>query len=214
MRAITKGPAPQSLIAHCQNPPCDYDNYQDKDSLREALVAEQRGLGCYCMGRIGPDSTAMKIEHWRCRANYPEEQLNYDNLLGACLGGEGKPGKLQHCDTRKGDADLCLNPANPNHAIEARVQYLFGGTIESDDEEFNGQLNDVLNLNLDFLKSNRKVVLDSVLYWWREQQKPVPRWRIERKREKYDPANGILSPYCQVAVWWLDEKLSEMAQRR
>ena len=26
----------------------------------------------------------MKIEHWKCRADHPDEQLNYRNLLGAC----------------------------------------------------------------------------------------------------------------------------------
>ena len=211
MRTITKGPAPQSLIAHCRNPPCDYDNYQDKDALREALAAEQRGLCCYCMGRIGPDRTAMKIEHWRCRANYPEEQLNYDNLLGACLGGEGKPVKLQHCDTRKGDADLCLNPANPNHAIEARVQYLPGGTIESDDEEFNGQLNTILNLNLVFLQNHRKLALRALLKWMNMQPQPDLRRRIERQREIYDAGNGKLTRFRPVTIWWMDWMLARMA---
>ena len=52
MRAITKGPEPVSLTAHRQTPHCDYDNYAAKDDLRNALVSEQRGLCCYCMGRI------------------------------------------------------------------------------------------------------------------------------------------------------------------
>ena len=211
MRAITKGPAPQSLIAHCRNPPCDYDNYQDKDTLREALVAEQRGLCCYCMGRIRPNSDAMKIEHWRCRANYPEDQLNYDNLLGACRGGEGKPGKLQHCDTRKGDADLCLNPANPNHAIEARVQYLPDGTIKSDDDTFDSQLKDVLNLNLPFLQNHRRRALRALMKWMERQPQPDLRRRIERQKEKYDAGNGNLTRFRPVTVWWMDWILARMA---
>ena len=27
----------------------------------------------------------MKVEHWYCQAEYPEEQLRYSNLLGACM---------------------------------------------------------------------------------------------------------------------------------
>ena len=39
------------------------------------------------------------------------------------------------------------------------------GTIESNGEAFNNQLNEILNLNLAFLKNNRKGVLDSLLHW-------------------------------------------------
>ena len=149
----------------------------------------------------------MKIEHWRCRARYPDEQLRYRNLLGACSGGEGQPSPLQHCDTRKGDDDLLWNPANSAHAIEARVQYDPDGTIRSNDATFDAQLNNVLNLNLAFLRNNRKGVLDSLLRWWNEQPQPVSRGRIERQRDKYTVGSGELTPYCQIAVWWLQRKL-------
>ncbi len=210
MRAILKGPEPPSLTAHRQASHSDYGNYRDKDALREALVSEQRGLCCYCMGRIRPDANEMKIEHWRCQARYPDEQLNYRNLLGACPGGEGRPPPFQHCDTRKGDDDLRWNPADSAHAIEAWVRYRLDGAIESDDKTFNVQLDKTLNLNLAFLKNNRKGVLDAVLRWWRGQPKPVPRGRIERQRDKYTAGNGELAPYCQVAVWWLQRKLGGM----
>src|SRR5947208_3458156 len=99
MKAITKGAEPPSLTAHRLTPHCDYDNYAGKDDLRLTLVIEQRGLCCYCMGRIHNGPTTMKIEHWQCQSRYPNGQLNYRNLLGACPGGEGKPWHLQHCDT-------------------------------------------------------------------------------------------------------------------
>ena len=114
MRAITKGREPQSLISHRQTRHSDdasrpdYANYADKDTLRRALVAEQRGLCCYCMARIRPDALAMKIEHWRCQTYYPDEQLVYLNLLGTCMGGERQPPHKQHCDTRKGNRDTSL----------------------------------------------------------------------------------------------------------
>ena len=100
MREIAKGAEPVSLTRHRQIPHCDYDNYAPKNELRHALVTEQRGLCCYCMGRIRNGPTIMKIEHWRCQANHPDKQLNYRNLLGACLGGHGQPAHLQHCDTQ------------------------------------------------------------------------------------------------------------------
>ena len=129
MRAIAKGLEPQSLITHRLTSQGNYDNYTGKEALRHALVDEQRGLCCYCMGRIRPDASAMKIEHWRCQSHYGGEQLDYRNLLGACVGGERRPFRSQHCDTRKGDDNLLWNPAEPAHAIEARVQYDPDGTI-------------------------------------------------------------------------------------
>ena len=126
MRAITKGPEPASLTAHRQTPHGDYSNYEAKDDLRYALVTEQRGLCCYCMGRIHPERASMKIEHWRCQSRYRGEQLNFRNLLGACPGGLGggdkQPAHLRHCDTRKGDRDLKWNPVDPAHHIETRIR--------------------------------------------------------------------------------------------
>lgn len=212
MRAITKGVEPPSLTAHRHTAHSDYDNYADKDALRHALVTEQRGLCCYCMGRIhnGPDR--MKIEHWRCQSRHPEEQLNYRNLLGACLGGHGQPRHLQHCDTRKGDRDLRWNPAEPAHHIETRLRYEVDGSIRSDEAEFDRELNEVLNLNLPRLKNNRKGVLDAVLDWWRQEKRegPVPRTRFERERNRRVEGNGELEPFCQVAAWWLEQRLARM----
>lgn len=214
MRAICKGPEPSSLTTHRLTSHADYDNYPDKNALRHALVSEQRGLCCYCMGRIEANASAMKVEHWRCQKHHCDEQLVYSNLLGACRGGEGQPFRLQHCDTRKGDDDLLWNPAQPAHAIEARVQYGVDGIIRSNDPTFDRQLNHVLNLNLPFLKNHRKAIYDAIGKWWKferaKRQGPVPRDRIERKRARYTAAHGDLTPYCQVAIWLLNQKLARL----
>lgn len=214
MRTITKGPEPPSLTAHRKRLHSDYANYPHKDDLRRALVTEQRGLCCYCMGRIRAKRTAMKIEHWQCQAHHSDRQLDYRNLLASCNGGEGQPFHLQHCDTRKGDTDLEFNPADPDHRIETRIRYELNGTVRSE-RDFDDQLNEVLNLNLPFLKNNRKGVLDGVLKWWKLEKAriggPVPRDRFVGKRDKLIGGDGVLSPYCQVAVWWLNQKLDRMA---
>jgi uncharacterized protein (TIGR02646 family) len=215
MRAIKKGLEPTSLTAHRKATHCDYDNYADKAALRDALIAEQRGLCCYCMTRIHSDSTQMKIEHWQCQNRYSSEQLNYRNLLGACLGGQGQPSQFQHCDTKKGDRDLKWNPANPAHHVETRLRYELDGSIRSDDVDFDRQLVTVLNLNLRILKNNRKGVLDSLLDWWKQEKArlkgPVPRERLQQERDRRVAGAGELSPYCQVAVWWLEQRLSRMS---
>lgn len=212
MRRITKGAEPATLTAHRQTPHCDYDNYQDKPELRRALVTEQHGLCCYCMGRIEDRQDKMKIEHWHCQSRYGAEQLTYRNLLGACLGGDGQPPSLQHCDTRKGNSDLQWNPADPAHHIETRLRYEPDGGIRSDEHVFDDQLSAVLNLNLPRLKRNRRSVLDAMLNWWKlektQRRAPVPRARLEHERNQ---RIADCAPYCQVAVWWLDQRLSRMS---
>jgi len=215
VRQIVKGAEPASLTAHRQTPHCDYDNYGPKDDLRHALVTEQRGLCCYCMGRIHNGPATMKIEHWRCQSRHPAEQLSYRNLLGACLGGNGQPAHLQHCDTRKGDRDVLWNPADAAHHIETHVRYELDGSIHADDAGFDGQLHQVLNLNLPMLRNNRKGILDAVLAWWKGEKAridgPVPRERFVRKRDQHIASNGEIAPYCPVAVWWLGQRLARMA---
>ena len=215
MRAIHKRGEPRTLAQHRQTPHSDYDNFQDKDTLRQALVTEQRELCCYCMGRIRAVRDAMKIEHWRCQACHRSEQLNYRNLLGACLGGEGKPGNKQHCDTRKGNKALMWNPADPAHRTESRVRYKSDGSIHGNEATFDAQLNEVLNLNLPHLKEGRKSVLDAVLEWWKlekaRRKGPVPRDLLMRQRDKHVAGGGRLRPYCQVAVWLLDQRIARRA---
>ena len=215
MRQIAKRPEPPSLTAHRLTPHCDYGNYPAKVELRGALVAEQRSLCCYCMKRIRAEVESVKIEHWRSQTNYPDDQLSYQNLLAGCKGGEGQRVELQHCDTRKGNAEIQWNPANPVHHVETRITYASDGTVRANDPAFDAQLNDVLNLNLPHLKNNRKSVLTGILEWWQAErsrlQARVPKVRMEREIEHRTRPDGDLTPYCQVAVWWLQQKLAGMA---
>ena len=153
MKTITKGSEPRSLTQYRNTPGANYEDYplDSKNELRTALSSEQGAICCYCMDRIYPKRCGMKIEHWRCQSENLELQLVYSNLLGACLGNEGKHFKDQHCDTHKGGRDLSRNPANPEHQVEAWVRYPSNGRIKSPDAEFNCELNQILNLNHPFL---------------------------------------------------------------
>jgi uncharacterized protein (TIGR02646 family) len=209
VREIVKRQEPASLTAHRLTPHSNYENYAEKNALRNALFREQGAICCYCMGRIRNVATGMKIEHWQSQRRFPTAQLRYRNLLGTCLGGHGQPMPLQHCDTRKGDRDLKWNPAEPAHHIETRVRYELDGTIRSDDQVFEVEINRVLNLNLAVIRNNRYGILKGLLAWWRAE-KPVPRARIEHEIHTRMAYAGDFSPYCQVAVWWLRQKLARM----
>ena len=98
---IKKGNEPDSLTKYRKKKFAYYDGYKDKDDIRKNLLEEQGYLCAYCMRRI--DKKRMKIEHW-----YPEEHLtdieclNYQNMLGVCLGHiNGTKGSDDTCDTHK-----------------------------------------------------------------------------------------------------------------
>lgn len=206
MRQITKVNEPTCLTQHRAAEHSFYSNYEGKDALRATLVAEQRGLCCYCMSRIVADSQKMKIEHWQSQSDPATQhlQLTFSNLLGACKGGEGGSPDQQHCDTRKGNQALMWNPATVAHSIEARIRYQNNGEINSDDKQFDEQLNTVLGLNVATLKNRRKGILDGVLTWW--QMKKPNQAQVRAKISKYHPTTGLLEPYSPVAVWYLKRK--------
>lgn len=210
MRNITKGEEPSSLTQHRCMSHSDYDNYADKDTLRERLVQEQRGLCCYCLSRIRPCIEVTKIAHWHSQASHPLEQLDYGNLLAACKGGEGSPFDQQHCDTHQKNDDISRNPANPAHVVESFVRFEGNGRIRSDDPIFDHELNDILNLNIRYLVNNRKAVLDGFTQALRKQDGRLPRSTIQQWLRDWNGELGgdELKPYCQVVVYWLRKRLS------
>jgi len=209
MRTIKKRNEPDSLTHHRLAAHADYDNYADKDTLRQSLVSEQRGLCCYCLSRIRAAAGEMKIAHWHSRDLHPDEQLVYVNLLGACMGNEGQSFGQQHCDSRQGNRDISRNPANPKHQVEKFIRFEGDGRITSNDQVFDNELNEILNLNLPFLKNNRKAALDAfkatLVKRGELQRTTLERWLHEWNGEAHA---GELKPFCQVIVYWLHKRLA------
>ena len=211
MRNITKGVEPPSLAQHRLTSHADYDNlsHADKDTLRQCLVTEQRGLCCYCMQSIRPVEGSMKVEHWHCQDNYPDEQLAYSNLLGSCMGGDGQRDSVKHCDTSKGNRDLSRNPANRDHHVEELIRYLPDGTITASDEMFNAELSVVLNLNAAHLKNGRVAALRALQEMMRKRG-TLNRQRWERLLGEWNGQSHTndLRPFCGVIVYWIRKKLA------
>jgi uncharacterized protein (TIGR02646 family) len=209
MRTIIKDPEPHSLAQYRLTFSASYDNYPDKNDLRTSLVTEQRGLCCYCLCRIRPQSDAMRIEHWHSRHRYRDEQLVYSNLLGACLGNEQAFKGHQHCDVQKGDRDFSRNPANPMPRVEDLVRFEGDGRIVSDDAAFDEELNEVLNLNEAFLRNSRKAVLDAFKSRLRKRG-PLSRSTLTQWLSDWNGESrpGELREFCQVVVYWLRKRLA------
>lgn len=206
MRTIQKGPEPATLTQHRQQPHAAYDNYADKAALRLALVAEQRGLCCYCQSRIRATPEGMKIEHWQCQAEHPGRKLDFGNLLGACLGGHGRPEREQHCDTRKGNNALCFSVCDPAHPIERKIRFLGNGEITSNDQAVKTAINEVLNLNWSRLAENRKSALTGFL-----QGLGTAKLDYAKELPKWDGSlDGDLPPFSQIVAHYLMKKLGRL----
>lgn len=214
-----------------------YDEFPHKDELRGQLVTEQRGLCAFCGGRIVRGPSAMKIAHWNPRklkriaadgtVTYPNigDQLSYWNILGCCNGnyeinGHYPPEK-QHCDTHQGNKSLSRNPSNPDHRIEEIISYLADGSIVSSDSQFNQELGaknangtfdeGVLNLNLSFLRTNRKQALNGFKDGLAKRGR-LTKAQITRLLTKYrGDAPGELDPYSPVIAYWLKKRLEREA---
>lgn len=212
MKHIEKKAELQTLTRHRLQPHAGYDNYVEKDELRAALLSEQGGICCYCMQRIS--MAEIKVEHFASQKKYPHRRLEYDNLLAACLGGQGSPRHLQHCDTHKGDDDIKLNPTDGVRNCEHFVRYAPDGRIYSDHADINCDLHTTLNLNLQTLKSNRKAVLDGAIEVLR-RRRPDGQWVrafLEAAKKKWQGRgrDGSYAPYCQIVVVYLDRKLRRL----
>lgn len=211
MRNIQKKREPRLLTEHRCHENAIYENMPQpaRDQLKRQLLEEQGWLCAYCMGRIS--ETDMKVEHVASRHEHPERQLDYSNLVACCSGNEGKRRSEQHCDTHKGSKSLSKNPAAPADRTEESIQYDTQGYIYSTDPVFEKDINDVLNLNTDVLRHNRKFIRQSVV----KQLSLLP---INSDKNKiYDllirwqkrDSNNKFIPYAGVAIFFIKKRLNK-----
>lgn len=199
------------LVKHQKEKFATYDNLSGdaKKELRKSLVSEQRGICCYCMSPLVVDERMMKIEHFKCQEDHPDLQLDYANLLGACMGNSKKKGEL-HCDSHKGNLTLHFNPANRTFAIERLIVYKTDGTITSTNQQLAQDINKVLNLNSMKLKNSRKAALGGLmLILGKRGNGTVPDATLRRLLQRYEGSGhvGDLDPFCMVMVYYIKRRL-------
>ena len=183
-----------------------------KAQLLEDLIKEQGAICCYCMRRISKTSKKPPhIEHYFPQSLYPELALDYKNLLAVCQGeySDELGNKDQHCDHRKSDKLLgFLNPLNEN--CERVLQYTDQGHIKSNRADVQQDI-DLLNLNSDALKKERKKAIEATLHVIGRKFKgsTVTKLFIEDRIEKFSSRNenGNFEPYCQAIIFILQKLL-------
>lgn len=212
MKQIKKDKEPASLLAHRKNSHANYDNYSEKDDLRDSLVQEQGYICCYCMQRISPNAEKMKIEHRQAQKKYPKLQLDYQNILASCKGNDGRAKHLpRHCDTSKGEKEITINPADKSKNCETLIKYKSNGRIYSDDPIINKELDDILNLNTYELVNYRKEIIDKVKQELINIKGKKEKWSdsdIKTNIQKYESKkNGKYSPFCQIVIYFLKKRI-------
>jgi uncharacterized protein (TIGR02646 family) len=142
------------------------DDPRDKQHVRDVLLEDQGFLCCYCMRSIDPNKhQRVRIEHHQSQSSASVRDLDWNNLLAACAGARKLRGRAkddaaarkvpraeQTCDNRKGDDTITINPLTAN--VDA-IRYLNDGRLQHRIAQLQEDIDERLNLNVDFLVDAR-----------------------------------------------------------
>ena len=220
MILIHKKPEPKEWQKYKSTPGVDYQSIPE---LVNSLLEEQGYICAYCMRRIPCRDRLYKkdgvtyvltdedhrVEHILSRENHEDKKLDYSNMVICC---PGHIGDEEHCDRLKGSNDITFSPLDNNFI--ATLSYKTDGEIVSSNEEYNKEINDVLNLNTKLLQENRKNTWEAVKKELIAQKggKPWNKTILSTYIKKYSSLNKQLklTPYCGVVLFFLQKKLKQL----
>ncbi|NEP40499.1 MAG: TIGR02646 family protein [Okeania sp. SIO2H7] len=176
---------------------------EDKRKLQQKLIEEQGNICCYCGMRITREDS--HIEHLKPQSKYPEDELNYNNLLASCQL-KREPKQPQHCGVKKDDwydEDLMVSPLEPNCGDFFR--YTKEGEILPTDEEDKkiaaATTIKKLELNIDRLQAMRLEAIEGIL----TDIDKLSKSKIEELANGFEKQDdrGKYEPFCQAVVYVL-----------
>lgn len=205
MRKIVKSRRqPRKWTEYCCTPGVDY---QASPELREILLKEQGFICAYCMKGLDAEGKNTKIEHMKCRRLHPDLKFKYRNMVVCC---SGDTFGFRHCDTSKGDEDISFDLLSD--PFFTTLTYGLGtGTIKSSVASWDNEINNLLNLNNEYLKRERLAVLQAAIDTldknknWNETQS-----ELTRLRDEWDQMDegGRYKQFCGIVVYFLNKRLS------
>ncbi|MEQ8706375.1 MAG: AAA family ATPase [Phaeodactylibacter sp.] len=133
-------------------------------------------------------------------------RLNYLNMLGVCRGGEGGPAHPMHCDKSRKNAAMTVDPRKPQ--CEDPVKFTTSGTVFSEDERVETDLNQTLNLNIRSLKSGRTAAIQAAKSTLKNHSKGAIQQQLKKLEQR--GAEGKNEVYCQAAIYMLRKKLHQL----
>lgn len=209
MKLIVKDKVPKEWKDFSRTPGAVY---QPMKCLREALYKEQGGICGYCMQRlknewgekVGDSDISNRIEHIKCRDNYPELQLDYQNMILCCNGKTAN--STIHCDRKKENTAISFSPLDIE-LIES-ISYKKDGTIHSFNNSWQTEMDQILNLNTKRLKMNREATLRGAINRLKSKKWKTSEVKRELINWNFMDASGLYKPYCGVVTWYLNKKLN------
>jgi uncharacterized protein (TIGR02646 family) len=168
MKRVVKGESPPEFEAWKSAASADWSpsyaslRNPQKKALHEALLKEQGHVCCYCGRGIAREDS--HIEHFRPQELRKDLALDYGNLFASCIR-ETRPGNPLHCGHAKGNAfDEGEHISPLDNSCERRFIYGQDGAIYAADpaDQAARYMNELLRLDLAFLRNRRRAVLDAV----------------------------------------------------
>lgn len=203
-------------------------NLIPKDSLRQNLIREQKGLCAYCMKRIHGDNKTT-IEHWIPLSRSKAKAIEYKNMLGVCHGGrktETDGQRILCCDARKDEQEIQISPWNEQHMND--IAYKTNGIIYtlSGNEVFETDINEKLCLN--GLRDNKGNLVDTsteivkgrrdAIQWCDDFYRILDRKNkcnslmLKKKIDEIEQAE-VMPEYAGVKLFYLKRKYRELISR-
>ncbi len=221
MRYIQKATEPASLTAWKVLANADwqpiYSNLrgQEKQDLYDALLQEQGYTCCYCGMRISQNSC--HIEHLKPQSLFPDQDLDYANLLASCMGtgSELKPeSKLpgHHCGRKRGnwyDAELMVSPL-VEHCADYFRYTAAGEVLPTHEQTMQAAAQATiqqLNLNYSPLQKVRQATISSILTILPE----LTAEEIQKFIQGYaqPDTDGTIGRFAGAVIYTLQQWLSE-----
>lgn len=170
-------------------------NVWNKPYIRNALFKMSNGKCCYCEVKLAEEGKDMHVEHFHPKSKYPDEVVNWENLLPACKRCNGK--KSTHDTYEEEIINPCID--NPkDYLYMSNYWYKCKNNSEEDRKKAKDTI-DVLSLNdLDGLIMPRfkigneveekiKDLLDKM-----EEYKVNTKKKIQQKNKIVNGVSGLL----------------------
>lgn len=187
--------------------------------LRKQLLKEQKYVCAYCGQRLSENVLEMKTEHFIPKNGKdadPTKEVEYSNLLACCQGGKGT--KAEYCDTKKGDSlfGYIQNPAELSQRDREIIYKVLPKSEEvivlSPNEDKQKEIDEIISLNVDFLKNRRFTRWKNVVQKRLGDEKTWTKAKVQALRDEYAQLDelGRHKEFKDFILWYLDEKLKHI----
>jgi uncharacterized protein (TIGR02646 family) len=195
-----------------------------------SLLKEQHYICCYCQQLIEfkdeNGKPQMRVEHFEPKGGpqaVQSKELDYKNLLAACQGNSDSENKVNHCDAHKQDTPLKTIP-NPAHGKKRDFKEPFKYDIRvklkevvvlpvNSDPDLDYEINNVLNLNEQTLRSRRFTAWNTVYKQiCNPQSNNLNQSKMKQILDTYEPSPDKVKykAFCGFISKWVEEKLSKL----